>query len=88
MQSSWEKIRRTAELLDVRIHDLRHTFASIAVADGASLFLVGKALGHTQARTTERYAHLSDSPIRQVANQVSEHVVASFSGALGKDSAV
>jgi len=85
VQSSWEKVRRVAELPDVRIHDLRHTFASIAVADGASLFLVGKALGHTQTRTTERYAHLSDSPIRQVANRVSEQVAASFAGAPPKD---
>jgi len=87
VQSSWEKVRRTAELPDVRMHDLRHTFASIAVADGVSLFLVGKALGHTQTRTTERYAHLSDGPIRKVANHVSEQVAASFTGALGKDDA-
>jgi integrase len=85
VQSSWEKVRRVAALPDVRMHDLRHTFASIAVADGASIFLVGKALGHTQTRTTERYAHLSDSPVRQVANRVSEQVAASFAGAPPKD---
>jgi integrase len=47
-------------LTDVRLHDLRHSFASFAIADGASLFMVGKVLGHRQARTTEIYAHLSD----------------------------
>jgi integrase len=87
VQSSWEKVRRVAELPGVRMHDLRHTFASIAVADGVSLFLVGKALGHTQVRTTERYAHLSDSPIRKVANQVSERVQASFPIARSNDDA-
>lgn len=58
-----------ATLLDVRIHDLRHSFASFAIADGASLFMVGKVLGHKQARTTEIYAHLSNDPIRQVASR-------------------
>lgn len=58
-----------ATLEDVRIHDLRHSFASFAIADGASLFMVGKVLGHKQARTTEIYAHLSDDPIRHVANR-------------------
>ena len=48
-----------AGLSGVRVHDLRHSFASFAVADGASLFLVGKLLGHASARTAERYAHLS-----------------------------
>jgi integrase len=85
VQSSWEKVRRVAELPDVRVHDLRHTFASIAVVDDTSLFLVGKALGHTQARTTERYAHLSGTPIRQVANRVSAQIAGSFSRASQKD---
>lgn len=78
VQSSWEKVRYDAELPDVRIHDLRHTFASLAVADGASLFLVGRVLGHTQSRTTERYAHVGDSPVRQVANLVGDKVAASL----------
>lgn len=56
-------------LLNVRLHDLRHSFASFAIADGASLFMVGKVLGHKQARTTEIYAHLSDHPLKQVANR-------------------
>jgi integrase len=56
-------------LKDVRLHDLRHSFASFAIADGASLFMIGKVLGHKQARTTEIYAHLSDDPVKQVANR-------------------
>ena len=50
-----------------RLHDLRHSFASFAVADGASLFLVGKLLGHASSRTTERYAHLSGDPLQDAA---------------------
>ena len=61
--------RDVRSLLNVRLHDLRHSFASFAIADGASLFMVGKVLGHKQARTTEIYAHLSDDPLKQLANR-------------------
>lgn len=61
-------------LANVRLHDLRHSFASFAIADGASLFMVGKVLGHKQARTTEIYAHLSDDPVRHVANRTANRV--------------
>lgn len=62
-------MREVRSMANVRIHDLRHSFASFAIADGASLFLVGKVLGHKQARTTEIYAHLSDDPLKLVANR-------------------
>jgi integrase len=58
----------------LRLHDLRHSFASFAVADGASLFMVGKVLGHKQARTTEIYAHLRDDPLQQVAEQAGRRI--------------
>lgn len=61
--------RDVRSVLNVRLHDLRHSFASFAIADGASLFMVGKVLGHKQARTTEIYAHLSDDPLKQIANR-------------------
>ena len=65
-------------LLNVRLHDLRHSFASFAIADGASLFMVGKVLGHKQARTTEIYAHLSDDPLKQVANKAAARLSAAM----------
>jgi integrase len=60
----WVRIQRQAEIPDVRIHDLRHTFASLLVSGGASLEMIGKLLGHSQMQTTQRYAHLMDSPLR------------------------
>ena len=54
----------------VRIHDLRHSFASILVSAGASLPLIGQMLGHTQVQTTQRYAHLYDDPLRKAAETV------------------
>lgn len=64
------KACRRARLSGVRIHDLRHSFASLAVADGASLFLIGKLLGHANARTTERYAHLSGDPLLEAVDSI------------------
>lgn len=70
LYKTWEQVREVTKLDGVRLHDLRHSFASFAAADGASLYLIGKALGHRQATTTERYAHLTDDPIKAVAEQV------------------
>ncbi|MFN4175537.1 tyrosine-type recombinase/integrase [Phenylobacterium sp.] len=67
-------------LTNVRIHDLRHSFASFAIADGASLFMVGKVLGHKQARTTEIYAHLSDDPVKHVANRTATRLAEAMRG--------
>jgi integrase len=60
----WINVQKDAKLPDVRIHDLRHTFASLLVSGGASLEMIGKLLGHSQMQTTQRYAHLMDSPLR------------------------
>ncbi len=75
LQKAWERVRANAELGNVRIHDLRHSFASFAAANGASLFLIGKALGHSQSQTTERYAHLRDDPLHALAAGVGEVIV-------------
>ncbi len=71
IKSAWQRIRKRAGLEGVRIHDLRHTFASLAVNAGAPLYAVGAALGHKELRTTQRYAHLSEDTVRDVASKVS-----------------
>lgn len=70
--------RDVRSVLNVRLHDLRHSFASFAIADGASLFMLGKILGHKQARTTEIYAHLSDDPLKQLANRTADRLSAAM----------
>jgi len=67
IKKAWKTITNRADLPDVRLHDLRHTHASHLVSSGLSLSIVGKLLGHTQASTTQRYAHLADEPLRQAA---------------------
>lgn len=71
IQKAWAKIRLAAGLHDLRLHDLRHNFASSAVSAGNSLYIVGKLLGHTQPQTTQRYAHLAADPLHAAADEVS-----------------
>jgi integrase len=78
LQKDWERVRNRAKLAGLRIHDLRHSFASFAVADGHTLFMVGKVLGHKQARTTEGYAHLAADPLRAVADRTAARIAAAM----------
>jgi integrase len=87
LQKDWERVRARAKLDGVRVHDLRHSFASFAVADGNSLYLIGKVLGHKQARTTEIYAHLADDPIRAVADRTAARIAAAMAPARERDQA-
>ena len=70
----WWRIRDRAELHDVRLHDLRHSFASRAVALGESLPMIGKLLGHTQVNTTARYAHLARDTVKASASRVGDSI--------------
>lgn len=70
LQHPWRRIRASAGLDDVRIHDLRHTFASDGVLGGKGLPMIGKLLGHTQVQTTARYAHLADNPVKEAATRI------------------
>ena len=74
------RIRKRAGLEDVRLHDLRHSFASVALAGGNSLYLIGKVLGHKQTSTTERYAHLADDPLKAVADKTAGQIAAAMKG--------
>jgi integrase len=77
-QRQWRRIRAAAGLPGLRLHDLRHGFASVAAVGGESLKLVGAALGHKQVTTTERYAHLQHDPLRALADRTAGRI-ASFS---------
>lgn len=66
----WIRIRRRAALPDVRIHDLRHSFASVAIQDNIPLHIIGKLLGHALPETTARYAHLADEVIADAADRI------------------
>jgi integrase len=71
---AWNTARKSVGLGDVRVHDLRHSFASFLVNAGRSLYEVQKILGHTQIKTTQRYAHLSQESLLSAANAVSNAV--------------
>ena len=79
IDNHWTSLRRSAALPDVRLHDLRHSFASVAIMDGISLSLIGKLLGHALPETTARYAHLADEVVMNAA----ERVCSSLASALG-----
>jgi integrase len=74
VQHAWSRLRKKAKLEDVHVHDLRHSFASVAVAGGSSLPIIGALLGHTQVQTTQRYAHLSDDPLRAAADAAAARI--------------
>lgn len=75
---AWNRLCAKARLEGVRLHDLRHSFASVAAARGASLPMIGKLLGHSQPQTTARYAHLSSDPLRDVADQAGSAIEAAM----------
>jgi integrase len=74
MQRPWRPIRAKAALPDLRIHDLRHSFASVAASGGESLTMIAKLLGHTQVQTTARYAHLAPDPVQATADRVAGEI--------------
>jgi integrase len=74
LQHPWRRIRETAKLDDVRLHDLRHSFASRGLIVGEGLPMIGKLLGHSQIQTTARYAHLANDPIKSAADRIAEGI--------------
>jgi hypothetical protein len=65
----WDAVRHAARLTDVRLHDLRHSFASVSALGGDSLLVIGKLLGHRNARTTAKYAQLGDDLVKAAADR-------------------
>lgn len=76
----WGLVSKRAGLEGVRLHDLRHTNAAFGAGAGLGLPVIGRLLGHAQASTTQRYAHLADDPLRQAANMIGERLVAAMGG--------
>ena len=76
LNPSWEAVRKMAGLEDVRIHDLRHSFASRALSLGESLPMIGKLLGHRNVQTTARYAHLARDSVKTAAGRVADSLAA------------
>ena len=70
----WGRIRKQSVLEDVRLHDLRHSFASGGLLVGEGLPMIGKLLGHSQVQTTARYAHLADDPVKAAANRIAGRI--------------
>lgn len=79
LQRPWQRITEHAELPGLRLHDLRHTYASIGAESGMGLVILGKLLGHKSTATTQRYAHLGDDPLKRT----SEHIADTIMSALG-----
>lgn len=86
LEKPWRRIRARAGLPDVRLHDLRHSFAAFGAGAGLSLPMIGALLGHTQAQTTKRYAHLSADPVKQANDLIGARIAAAM-GLSGKPAA-
>lgn len=85
----WRLVSRAAGLEGVRLHDLRHTHASIGAAAGLGLPIIGKLLGHAQASTTARYAHLADDPLRRASDAIGTRIATAMGdAAVAKDAEI
>jgi len=78
LEKPWRAIREDAGLEDVRLHDLRHAFASVAASSGLGLPIIGKMLGHSQPQTTARYAHLARDPVKASASAGASKIAAAM----------
>ena len=80
IHKAWGKIRNEAGLPNLRIHDLRHQYASFLVNSGRTLYEVQQILGHSTSKVTERYSHLSSATLQAAANSASVMINAAMSG--------
>jgi integrase len=83
LKRPWEAVAKRAGLDGVRLHDLRHTYASFGAGGGLGLPIIGKLLGHTQASTTQRYAHLDADPLRRASEAIGGRIAAALEGKRG-----
>jgi integrase len=80
LKRPWTLVRRRAGLEGLRIHDLRHTYASFGAGGGLGLPIIGKLLGHARAATTQRYAHLDNDPLRKATDAIGARIAAALQG--------
>jgi len=80
LSRAWERIRSRADLGGLRMHDLRHSFASVGACTGHSLLVIGALLGHRRAATTQRYAHLSNDPVQSASEAIGARIAAALNG--------
>lgn len=80
LKRPWNAITKRAGLAGVRLHDLRHTYASFGAGSGLGLPIIGRLLGHTQPATTARYAHLDNDPLRRASEAIAGHIAAALEG--------
>lgn len=78
LKRPWAAVSKRAGLSGVRLHDLRHTHASVGAGAGLGLPIIGKLLGHANTATTERYAHLDNDPLRKAANRIGGDIAAAM----------
>ncbi len=80
LRKSWERVCKIAKIDALRLHDLRHSYASVGAADGLSLPVIGALLGHSQPATTARHAHLAASPLHEAADAIGARIMAALDG--------
>ena len=88
VKRTWAAVCGRADIRNCRLHDLRHTYASILANDGLSLQVIGALLGHTQTQTTARYAHLLDNSLRAATERVGAVVMSPAAGGANVDKSV
>jgi integrase len=80
LKRPWDAVTKQAGLVGVRLHDLRHTYASFGAGGGLGLPIIGRLLGHAQATTTARYAHLDNDPLRRASEAIAGRIAAALEG--------
>lgn len=85
VEKVWRNVRASAGFATLRLHDLRHSFASAGLARGDALPVIGAILGHADVKTTSRYAHLADDPVKAAADGIAETVAAGLNGRLSAE---
>jgi integrase len=80
LKRPWQRISNHAGLIDVRLHDLRHTYASVGAMSGMGLGIVGKLLGHQTPETTAQYSHFADDPLRRASEAIGGTIAAALGG--------